>query len=437
VNILNKKFFISFIVSFKKTLQLRSIVKTSKKEIFVISLISCLFVSSVLFTGCLNDDNKSSDNDNNEINYSCEINLTRDILSESLALGTHFLLNNQKAEGNFNYEYDWINQEMNTEDSEVRQAGALWGLSLLYQNSPDEDVLAAIEKGFDFFDENSKESTDGKKWVVYPTSTSGRTGTVALVSLAIIDFLRAAEDIDPEFQDELETDLDKYLTFLVSLRTDNGQFHQSYDHYVGIGYSDPSPYFDGESLLALSKAAKYLDKTEYVSIILESADAMYTNNVVEALDIHPDSTTTKGFFQWGCMSFFEIYTSGWDNTEQYSDIVIELADWMIDVHRTLSRTRNTAYAYEGIIHAYELARQSNDENHIDKFACVIDEGLYKLTSWQVGSPIENEFLQNNPTTDTLAIGGVMNHKEEAPLRIDVAQHQMHAVILALKYVYTS
>jgi hypothetical protein len=28
-----------------------------------------------------------------------------------------------------------------------------------------------------------------------------------------------------------------------------------------------------------------------------------------------------------------------------------------------------------------------------------------------------------------------NHDKEAPLRIDVTQHQMHAVILALRYAY--
>ena len=54
---------------------------------------------------------------------------------------------------------------------------------------------------------------------------------------------------------------------------------------------------------------------------------------------------------------------------------------MIDVHRTLERTRNTAYAYEGIIHAYEISRICEDEFHIDKFKCTIDEGLYKLLGW--------------------------------------------------------
>ena len=108
---------------------------------------------------------------------------------------------------------------------------------------------------------------------------------------------------------------------------------------------------------------------------------------------------------------------------------------MIDVHRTLERTRNTAYAYEGIIHAYEIARRNNCSYHIEKYFSVIDEGLYKLTTWQVGGPIPNTFLKDNPTSNIFAIGGIMNHKEEAPLRIDVTQHQMHAVILAQKYVY--
>ena len=85
------------------------------------------------------------------------------------------------------------------------------------------------------------------------------------------------------------------------------------------------------------------------------------------------------------MAYFELATSGWENTDQYVNRVISLADWMIDVHRTLDRTRNTAYAYEGIIHAFELARLVNDQEHIEKFACVIDEGLNKLTSWHIAN----------------------------------------------------
>jgi UDP-N-acetylmuramoyl-tripeptide--D-alanyl-D-alanine ligase len=198
---------------------------------------------------------------------------------------------------------------------------------------------------------------------------------------------------------------------------------------------DSSPYFDGETLLALSKAYNYLDRTDLKEIIIETAEQCHQKYIIDALQIDADSSTTKGFFQWGIMSYYEMLQTDWKDLDQYPEIIIDLADWMIDVHRTLDRTRNTAYAYEGIIHAYLTAQQANDRFHEQKFKQVIDEGLYKLTSWQVGGPIPNKYLQNNPTTDPIAVGGIMNHKEEPYLRIDVTQHQMHAIILALNHVY--
>ena len=151
----------------------------------------------------------------------------------------------------------------------------------------------------------------------------------------------------------------------------------------------------------------------------------------------PDSKKTKGFFQWSCMAFWEYQDAGWKDAEIFGDYVISLAWWMIHTHRTLKRTRNTGYAYEGIIQAYRLAKARNNRAALNDLAFTIDRGLYKLTTWQVGGPLQarNRFLRANSTTDPLAVGGVMNHRKEAPLRIDVAQHQMHAVTLALEYVY--
>jgi UDP-N-acetylmuramoyl-tripeptide--D-alanyl-D-alanine ligase len=366
----------------------------------------------------------------------CPKTLTSHILNESLGLGTKFLLNNQKEAGNFNYEYNWITKELNKDDSQVRQAGALWGLALIYGNRPDQELIPAFKKSFEFFDRHSKESNDGRKWVTYPNELSGRTGTVSLATLSIIEILRAQKYLDSGLRKRLESNLDKYLKFLVSVRTDKGHFHKSYTYEDGTGFGrNPSPYFDGESLLALVKAAKYLGKDKLRTIIIESADAMHELHVVKALRRDPDSKKTKGFFQWGAMSFFELATSGWKDTEKYADIVIDLANWMIDVHCTLERTRNTAYAYEGIIHAYELARRRGDRDQAEKFACVIDMGLRRLTSWQVGGPIQNWYLRKNFTSDRLAKGGIMNHRKRPSLRIDVTQHQMHAVILALRFVY--
>ena len=366
--------------------------------------------------------------------------LNRAILDRSLELGTQFMLNHQKPEGNFTYIYDWVKKTYDPGDSQVRQAGAMWGLAMIYNDTPNPEVGAAVEKAMDFFAQNSKLTPDGHRYVTYPGDEAGSLGTVALCALAHIDYLRAAKSqiTEEKFQNYQQL-LDEYLEFLIEARIQTeptaGLWHRSYSVTSGHPYGKSSPYFDGESLLALIKAANYMGREDLQPIIIASADAGYHHNIQEALQEDPDSSITKGYYQWSSMVFFEIATSGWHNTEKYGDYVIDLANWMIDVHKTLKRMRNTAYAYEGIIHAYQLAVQRNDTQHIEKFASVIEAGLTKLTSWQVGSPLMNQFIRSQPTDDPFAIGGVQNHRRESPLRIDVAQHQMHAVILARRYVH--
>lgn len=362
-------------------------------------------------------------------------NITRELLDESLTLGTTFLMNNQTSQGNFNYEYDWVNDSMSTSDNQVRQVGALWGMVLIYQAEPSIDLEKSIRRSIEYFRHHSVETADGRKWITYPQEKVGKTGTVALFALSLIDYLRSENRSNTDYGDLLQVELEKYLNFLKTLQQDDGLFSSFYTYQDGRGYNKPSPYSDGEALLAMTKAAKYLGFSDLLPAIRLASEGMYQSHVVEALKEDPDSDTTKGFYQWGSMSFFELATSNWENTEKYGQILIDLADWMIDVHHTLRRTRNTAYAYEGIIHAYQMAKLEGDVKHMRKFGRVIKRGLFKLTSWQVGSSVQNDYLKKHSTTDKRAVGGVMNHRKEPQLRIDVTQHQMHAVILARKYVY--
>lgn len=364
--------------------------------------------------------------------------ISRAALDESLALGIDFLINNQRPAGNFNYEYDWRKKQQSEGDSQVRQAGAAWGLALIYEDSPSARVGEPLRKAAGFFALNSRER-DGRRFIAYPGEKKGSTGTVALVTLALIEILRTEGrpqcEMPTPAMSVFREQLGQYLSFLVSARDESGMFHASYDLETGTPKGKHSPYFDGESLLALVKAAKYLGRADLWPIILESADRGWQVNVVEARKQDDDSKITKGYYQWSSMAYFEIATSDQPNVERFGDRVIELADWMIDVHRTLRRTRNTAYAYEGIIHAYEIAKRRGDKAHEEKFAKVIQEGMTKLTSWQLGSSIGNGYVAEHDPEDKFARGGVQNHAKQAPLRIDVTQHQMHAVILARRYVY--
>ena len=363
--------------------------------------------------------------------------IDREILDESLRLGTEYLLNNQKPEGNFNYEYDWRTRVLSKDDNQVRQVGAMWGLALLYHSERDPRVAEALDRSLRYFAGASRTLPDGARFTMYPGARDGQTGTTALAALSLIDYLRAdPPHLSPDERKSYEQLLEQYLRHQQMCRRPNGQWFDSYIVGNGKPKGGSNPYVDGEALLAMVKAAKYLGRDDLREQILESAEAGYWNNVVVARALHPDSSTTKGYYQWSSMAFFELATSGWPGTEKYADRVIELATWMIDTHRTLARNRNTAYAYEGIIHAYELARRKGDERNAAKFGRVIEAGLSKLTSWQVGSPTANGYIRSQPTDDPLAIGGVQNHASEAALRIDVTQHQMHAVILARRYYFT-
>ena len=66
--------------------------------------------------------------------------LTREILDASLALGTRYLLNHQQPDGKFSYIYDWVARSFVPGDSQVRQAGATWGLATIHQDRPDPEV---------------------------------------------------------------------------------------------------------------------------------------------------------------------------------------------------------------------------------------------------------------------------------------------------------
>jgi hypothetical protein len=361
----------------------------------------------------------------------CERRLDRDVLGRSLSLGTRFLLAHQRPAGNFDYEYDWQQKTLSEDDNEVRQAGALWGLALLYADHPTAEVAAAVERALAFFAGASR-LAKGARCVVYPGSETGGMGTVALVALAHVDYLRANQQLAAERRAELEQHLDQYLKMLVRGVHPSGAWHGRYAHRGCKPSGDPSPYSDGEALLALVKAAKYLGRKELLPTITAGASAGKRMNIDEALALDADSDTTKGYYQWSSMAFYELATSDFPGAREHGDTVLRLADWVIDEHRILWRTKNTGYAFEGITHAYALAKLRGDARQA-KYGCVIDVGLERLISWQVGGPLANRYTSQ--PTDAQGLGGVQNEAFAPGLRIDVTQHQMHATLLARRFVY--
>ncbi len=377
-----------------------------------------------------------------------ELRMNRELLEEAYTAGSQFLINWQMPEGNFRYMYDWIEGTWVDDDHQVRQAGSLWGLGTCYRYRPSPKLKDGLDKGLKFWFENTVAGpTEGTLMMKYPGDHWLHSGTVALVALAIIEYLKTDAPIDAAWKAELEKNLDGYLKFLQYLQRDNGLIADRFDTRSNKPRKRSSPYYCGETLLAMTKAARQLDRKWLVPTIEHAARSMAEAYTIQSWKKDRDSKDTKGFFQWGSMSFAEYYQGQWKDYELFGDVALSLGFWMTHTHATLKRNRNHAYAIEGLIAGWRVANMRGDIDAQTDLLYTLDRSIYKLSTWQIGGPLggENKYLQKNGTDDKMAQGGVMNARKPsgAPvkkdvshqLRIDVTQHQMHAVTEALDFVY--
>jgi len=377
-----------------------------------------------------------------------QLKIDADTLNEARGLGCAFLENWQLDAGNFRYMYDWVEKTWVEDDHQVRQAGSLWGVGTCYRHEPKAETKAVLDKGLKFwFDNTIPGPEEGTLMMKYPGDHWLHSGTVALVALAMIEYLKTEAELDAEYKKELETKLDGYMKFLVWMQRDNGHIADRFDHRSGRSRDRSSPYYDGETLLAMTKAARQLGMKDLVPVIERAAPAMAKTYTIESWKKDRDSNQTKGFFQWGSMSFAEYYQAGWKDKELFGDVGLSLGFWMIHTHRTLSRRRNHAYAVEGIIANWRIANMRGDVPAQTDLLYTLDRSLHKLFSWQIGGPLasKNKWLGEQGKDDPLAIGGIMNARKPSgadvkkdvshQLRIDVTQHQMHATTMALEHVY--
>lgn len=359
----------------------------------------------------------------------CGEPLTRDDLDQGIRLASKYLVTAQRPDGDFVYQVDWRTGAEQRENNAVRQAGATWGLGLLWEDTHDPAVGAALDRSLDKWNALARTDAGGNRWVTYGGSDRGQLGAVALVALAHAARLRAGDDLDDARRAELRAALEGYVAFVLAARRKEGGFSDDYHAVTGAVGGSSNPYADGEALLLTVEAARLLERDDWKALALAWAEEDHARNVAGPLSREPDPDTTKGYYQWGSMSWFQMADAGWEGADRFGERLVDLAVWMVDVHRTLERTRNTAYAYEGILTAWEWARRTGDPR-ADHLACTAHQGLRKLSSWQLGHPLAPDDLRAAPDRFQ---GGVQNERTEPFLRIDVTQHQSHALLLARRF----
>ena len=333
-------------------------------------------------------------------------------LIDSLHRGVAFLARAQTPAGDLAYEYDLSRHRIVPGNNLVRQAGAAWVLALAYAREP-AALVDIVERDLSYFDRSHGTTADGARFVRGLGDKSEGLGAVALVALAEIAYLSRAEVEGRADVADHRARLNGYIAFLLASRRPDGLLFGKYSTDDGSHFGDPSPYGDGEALLAIATMARRRGRVELRAQLGELAAATRAAHVERRADL-------KSFYQWGTMAFAELYATGWGEFRSFGTTIVEMASWELDVHDVLHHHHNEAYALEGLIPAVAMARQLGDNAHARQFESAARTLLRELMSWQVVDGL-----------DPHAIGGVRNAKDDPVLRVDVTQHQMHAVMMAL------
>ena len=365
--------------------------------------------------------------------------ITRAALLQALEKSRCFYLNSQKEDGSFVYSIDLETGKVSKKDNQVRQAGALWGLACLNRDRFNEPTRQAVVKGLGFFEKNITVLKSGLRCTVYPEESQISTGMVALYCLALIDFLRGqdkylSDDAKAKYRQLLEA----HLAYLRSMELEDGSWAYVYDVLGDIKEPQGSPYYDGEALLAYCKAAKYLGYTALIPRINEALPKLvkrYTADIWDNPAITDDDS--KGFYQWCCMALDEYVSAGWTpHRELAADTAFAYSYWMIHKMQLATRTGNTAYAIEGIMSAYNIAKATGNEAAQKLFRETALDVMGMLMQWQFDGP----FMAQNPVLSQLKLsnaqreyylGGITSSLHDTTVRIDIQQHQTHAMLLIL------
>lgn len=365
--------------------------------------------------------------------------LTREILMQSLEAARAYYLNQQKTDGNFKYLLDLSDGKTSDDDNQVRQAGAIWGLSCLNRDFFNEPTRRALLLGFDFFIRNIKTLPTGETVIVYPGEKNLNSGTVALFCLALTDFLAGQDKyLDQNTKDKYRRILFTHLQFLRTMELDDGSWSRAYELSSGIRKPVPSSYYDGEALLAYCKAARLYNRKDLIRRINFALPRLIHRYTVQTWQPDGDQDLTKGFYQWGSMAFAEYVEAGWEpHAKLAADAAMALAWWQIDENQLEAKKANVAYAVEGLAATWRIARMTKREAEEKRLKSVIDKIMGKLILCQYKGP----FMQYNPYLMSLknvvpeAYGGITAAQNSPFVRIDNVQHQVHATLLMLEYLY--
>ena len=188
----------------------------------------------------------------------CGKGLNATAAAQAMLMSAHFLLYNQRPEGQFIEQYNWTGRfALKPEDDEEAQGATLWALARFYREvratqqrlnqvypkGLQTRLHEAVMRGFGFFETNSRKTKSGARYIAYPGKSIGQLSLIAQITLAMIEVRRALASgalpkgvnlNAPTFQQTsqawtLDRSLREHTDYLLRMRLTNGRFIRTYE----------------------------------------------------------------------------------------------------------------------------------------------------------------------------------------------------------------
>jgi hypothetical protein len=338
--------------------------------------------------------------------------LDRDEVAIRAYLAAGYISSAQLPDGTFAYEYDFVEGRFLDKNSIVRQAGAGFALAEYLNRSRRMEFRSSVERAISAFAAASIAFDKGLLVTVDGKLSEAKTGATALALLAELNYFAATGD------ERFAATRRGWLCALGVLQRTTGGFA------AGPANETESPYFNGESWLALAEFVRLFPGDETARAALEKADPYLMRRYSE----NPDGS----FFHWGMMAAATRFETSAD--ERFLDFIAGQAEvYLSKLRPKLKKNSNSGSAVEGLAAgATALAKGGRGSGRLYRRILLrLVRELEKSCEMQILRGQETitvlDKLITLPTGIDFA-GAFLNGRRQPQTRIDITQHCLSALL---------
>ena len=351
-------------------------------------------------------------------------NITKESTQKSALMMTEWLVNQMTSDGKIQYKYWPSRGEYSHANNTIRQWMATVCLIRTAKALNSTQLLQAAELNLSY-NLQSFFKTRGELGYIY-LDGSAKLGAISLAALAILEAPFRRKFLKEEYAlrktvDHLHNADGSFRTFLIPAeRTDNQNF------------------YSGEALLFWAVEFSISKNPELLKKIMTSF-SYYK-------DWHLKNRN-PAFVPWHTQAYYLVWQETKD--DQLKEFIFKMNDWLLSMQQWETSSHpdmkgrfydpkrsyfgpphasSTAVYLEGLIDAFQLAKNTNEPLRAEMYRIAILRGIRSITQLQFKDGADCFYLVNKDRV----LGGVRTTVYDNTIRIDNVQHALMALLKILK-----